>query len=106
MRRAYIGIAVAVLVVALAAALQWLTGTGALLESTRARVVDEATRTLGREVRPPPSPGIPSAASSSPACASAVPRKWRGRSSPPRASPSTSLAARPSGALPRRGGTA
>ena len=51
MRRAYIGIAVAVLVVALAAALQWLTGTGALLESTRARVVDEATRTLGREVQ-------------------------------------------------------
>src|SRR4030067_2588282 len=51
MRRAYIGIAVAVRVVALAAALQWLTGTGALLESTRARVVDEGTRTLGREVQ-------------------------------------------------------
>src|SRR3970282_2346977 len=51
MRRAYIGISVAVLVVALAAGLQWLTGTGALLESTRARVVDEATRTLGREAQ-------------------------------------------------------
>src|SRR3970282_1832279 len=51
MRRAYIGISVAVLVVALAAGLQWLTGTGVLLESTRVRVVDEATRTLGREVQ-------------------------------------------------------
>jgi len=43
-------IAIAVLLLALAAALAWLIGSGALLESVRARLVDEATRSLGRTV--------------------------------------------------------
>lgn len=51
MRRSYIFFTAAALVVVLAAGLWWLARTGALLESTRGRVVDAAARALGREVQ-------------------------------------------------------
>ncbi|HEU5299739.1 MAG TPA: translocation/assembly module TamB domain-containing protein [bacterium] len=51
MRRSYILVAAAALVVALAAGVWWLARTGALVESTRARVVESASRALGREVQ-------------------------------------------------------
>lgn len=49
MRRALITIVL--LILALATGVRWLLTSGALTESVRARVVDEASRALGREVR-------------------------------------------------------
>lgn len=43
-------IAIVVLALGLAAGFRWLLSTGVLLESTRARLVDDARRSLGREV--------------------------------------------------------
>lgn len=43
-------IAIAVLALALAAGFRWLLSTGVLLESTRARLVEDARRALGRDV--------------------------------------------------------
>src|SRR3989304_1273176 len=40
-----------IVLLALAAGVVWVIRTGAVAESTRVRVVDEATRALGREVR-------------------------------------------------------